>query len=307
MVGLLIGRKARRVSKSIAVLFLAVVASGCEAVPGTPTNRMTSGLARLMAGNGGYTGEVRPITTPLTLEYGEVADATVTMGAVARVERGSEVKENWFDATMKVTTRQASQNTIIDMRIVEYRDARGTAAPRLPIVQVLALASRAGELRDLTVSFPFAKETRRPEPAKDSEEYKEFLRVVRASYIPFSRQIQKAGDPIYTIDLPEMIARSMGIELTERDRRNMRWTGGVTALGLTTVDKRLSVLARVDGRMTGSDGEGRDLEIVSEGYYALDLVTGLPNDGLVRNRLEIKSGGLRQGAIDAILTVKTTY
>ncbi|MBM3505974.1 MAG: hypothetical protein FJX65_19225 [Alphaproteobacteria bacterium] len=59
--------------------------------------------------------------------------------------------------------------------------------------------------------------------------------------------------------------------------------------------------------MTGSDEQGRDIEFQSEGYYALDLVSGLPNDGLMRNRLEMKRGGLRQGAIDTILTMKTTY
>jgi hypothetical protein len=285
---------------------LAMLLSACEA-PGDPgAGRLAPGLARLAAGNGGYTGEIRPITTPITLEFGEVADATVKSGFVSRLERGSEVKESFFDATVKVTTRQAAQNTIMDMRLVEYKEARGTIAPRLPIMQILALSSKAGELRDLTVSFPFAKDTRRPEPAKDSDEYKEMLRAMRAGFTPFSGQIRKSGDPVYSIDFPEFVARSLGMEMTAADRQQIKWSGGVTALGLTTVNQRLSLLARIDGRLTGSEGS-RDIEIQADGFYALDLVTGLPNDGLLRSRIETKSNGIRQNAADVIVSMKTTY
>ena len=290
----------------MAAIVLAVLLSACETAGDPAASRLAPGLARLATGNGGYTGEVRPITTPLTLEYGEVADATFKMGTVSRIERGSEVKETSFDATMKITTRQAAQNTIIDLRLVEYRDQRGTAAPRLPLMQALALSSKSGELRDLTVSFPFAKDTRRPEPAKDSDDYKEMLRTMRAAFYPYSRQITKVGDPVYAVDFLEIASRSLGFDLSAVDPRQLKWTGGVTALGLTMVDRRLSLLARVDGRVSGSDG-ARDIEIQSDGFVAVDLVTGFPNDGLMRSRIETRSSGLRQNSADVIFTMKTTY
>lgn len=289
-----------------AALALVIALGGCETpVPGE-TN-LTQGLGRLATGLSGYQGEVRPITSAINLEYGEVTDARITMKTVTRTQDGAAATERSNEVAMKWTARHASQNSIFDIRVAEYKEARGTLAPRQPLIQMIVLASRDGaDVRDVSVAFPGVKELGRPEPTRDSEVYKSFVKIAERAFVPFARSIRQAGDPVYSKDLADMIAQLIDAPLTEADRRSMTMRGGISAVGLTTVRGRLSLLAPTDGTIAMSEG-ARFIEIRMEGFQAVDLVTGLVNDGLARVRVESRMDGVPQRSIDTISSFSTTY
>lgn len=290
----------------LAVLGAGISASGCE-TPGQGANsQLGPGLARLASGVSGYQGEVRPLTTPISLEFGEVTDARMTIKTTERRQDGTTAKESASEVSGRWTARQTPLNTILDLRIVEYKDARGTRTARQPLLQMIVLASRAGASRDISISFPGVREAGGAEPTKDSEVYKTFVKALESSLIPFAPMIRQVGDPVYAKDMVDMIGLMIGSPISEADRRAITTSGGISAVGLTTVNGRLSLLARLDGTVAMRDG-ARTIEFRVEGYNAIDLVTGLVNEGLGRVRVEDKTNGIPTRVLDTLTDTKTSY
>lgn len=218
-----------------------------------------------------FEGELRPITEPIRLRYADSLPVETVMESVVSLPPGGATLEILNIRTIHDVTKNATQ---LNLDIVE---ATGGLIPRLhPGTKVAELtfsmsADRRGVADLLSSNFP-AMTAGEPPPVlpPDTEELLLVLAMFIIGRLP--DVIEKAGDPFD----PDPAGSAPDSFLAQ-------FSASMTVLGVSSKNGRdvLVVGISFDGPLA-LPGEPKT-DIVSDGFLAIDLVTGATLSGLVRS------------------------
>lgn len=238
-----------------------------------------------------YAGEVRPITEPVFLRYTPVRKVNMTVVLSGDFKAASGNARPFSEQTRLEWTTRAGDGTagetVFDLRMYAAKTSSGNADG-----QVIRRGRDDGTFTDSKQTSPYAEaQGFRLEPS--TPRYRSIANFLARWPLPFGPAVEKAGDPVYALDLPAYLARtSPGLLEESPSRRLVASEGGVTAEGLTSVKGRPALLVRVAARATFED-QGVRQEFTIDGYHAIDQATGLTAEKAERVGMESHKDGAR--------------
>ncbi len=280
-----------------------------------------SSLRLVRGGAGGYAGEIRPFTTPLSPEYGPVSDARLTLTFMAREWGPRNTLSKSDSATILWTTRsvsppgRAATDRELDLRLLSLGAATELSQAGVHLAQMVVEASPRGELGQRIVTFPAsAGQNSQPLPKAEARAMQNLLDSLPLRLGPMTAVPGNLAIPAEDLRsfLSSLMGTGLGGNYYKSQSGGRQMLGGAEAVGLTTIGGREAVLLRLGLRWNEWSGHAlakgsRTTKTDVEGFIAVDLATGLISEGYIRLEYETMQSGDVQERYFAVSTVNTAF
>ena len=232
---------------------------GAEAIDGA---RLQAALER-----SGYTGSVEPIDEPVLMRYGPV-DATMRTSASLRMRTSNGMVGGRLQTVDSVSIASDGETLGWEWALLEMMTEDEHQAPPSPILVARGKASYAGEISNVSLSFPASEANGDATPQPGSLEYESIVRLLKEGVLVFPANPVRTGEVLYELSASTTLAAMFGVDLGEEDEVQAR------VAGKTEFSKRKSLLVIMEGQTSiESDDDRADFDY--SGYVVHDLATGL--------------------------------